>query len=94
MARAPTRLKRLFAHDTSEAIAEALANAGCLSPLARKQRHALIQLIARTLTPRGHDGPPMPGPTPADTLESALMDHGYLNDRGIDWAHTILGPND
>jgi hypothetical protein len=94
MARAPTRLKRLFAHDTSEAIADALAKAGCLSPLSRKQRKALIQLITHTLTPPAHDGPPIAGPTPADSLESALIDHGYLNERGIEWARTILGPND
>jgi hypothetical protein len=32
----------------------------------------------------------MPGPSPADDLESALIEHGYLNDRGLEWAHTIV----
>jgi hypothetical protein len=94
MARAPTRLKRLFDQPTSAAIADALATADCLSPLGRKDRKALIRLITDTLSPRASDGPPMPGPTPADNLESALLDHGYLNERGIDWAHTIVGPHD
>jgi hypothetical protein len=89
MARAPTRLKQLiYSSKTIPGIADVLNQAGCLSHYARANRKALAQLISDTLVPR--EGPPMPGPSPADDLESALIDHGYLNERGLEWAHTIL----
>jgi hypothetical protein len=92
MARAPTRLKQLFyGSKTIPGIVDALADADCLSPAGRRNRRAVAQLVTATLTPR--TGPPMPGPSPADDLESALIAHGYLNDRGIEWAHTIVSPD-
>jgi hypothetical protein len=92
MARAPTRLKALFYKDaTPEGIRRTLAAAGCLSTAARRDRRAVTHLIRTTLRPT--DGPPLPGPTPADRLESALSDAGYLNDRGLEWSHTIVGPD-
>jgi hypothetical protein len=88
MAGAPTRLKQLInSSKTIPGIADVLDRAGCLSDYARANRKALAQLISETLVPR--EGPPMPGPSPADDLESALIERGYLNDRGLEWAHTI-----
>jgi hypothetical protein len=92
MARAPTRLKALFYKDTTpEGILRTLAAAGCLSTAARRDRRAVTHLIRTTLRPS--DGPPIPGPSPADRLESALSDAGYLNDRGLEWSHAIVGPD-
>jgi hypothetical protein len=93
VARAPTRLKQLiYRSKTIPGIADALAEADCLSAAACRDRKALARLISETLVPR--EGPPIPGPSPADDLESALIEHGYLNARGLEWAHTIVGPLD
>jgi hypothetical protein len=93
MARAPTRLKALFyGCETAEQIVQALAAAECLSIAARRNRHAVAQLIRTTLEPRQTAGPPEVGPSSADRLESALADAGYLSDRGLEWARTIVSP--
>jgi hypothetical protein len=93
MARAPTRLKALFYKKdvTPDGIRRTLAAAGCLSTAARRDRRTVTHLIRTTLLPT--EGPPVPGPSPADRLESALSDAGYLNDRGLEWSHTIVGPD-
>jgi hypothetical protein len=91
MARAPTRLKMVFyGSPTVAGIVAALTKAGCLSKVALRNRKAVAQLVRTALVPR--EGPPMPGPTPADDLESALIEQGYLSDRGLEWARTIVDP--
>jgi hypothetical protein len=94
MALAPTRLKALFYRDpTPQGIARTLAAFGCLTIKARFYRRPVIQLIDTTLHPEPDDGPPMPGPSTADRLSQALAASGYLNDRGLEWARTIVGPD-
>jgi hypothetical protein len=93
MAQAPTRLKALFyGSPTVGGILRTLAKAGCLSDLAHRKRRDVAQLIRTTLAPRDDAGPAMPGPSPADDLVNALIANGYLNDRGLEWARTIVHP--
>jgi hypothetical protein len=94
MAQAPTRLKMLFYRSpTPEGIIRVLAATGCLSRSGRRDRRAVAQLIRKTLDRPADDGPAMPGPTPADRLQNELADAGYLSDRGMEWARTIVGPD-
>jgi hypothetical protein len=87
MALAPTRLKALFYRDpTPKGIARTLAAFGCLTIKARFYRRPVIQLIDTTLHPE-------PEPSTADRLSQALAEAGYLSDRGLAWARTIVGPD-
>jgi hypothetical protein len=93
MAKPPTRLKTLFyGSPTPEGIARVLAAAGCLTWTARLHRRPVVQLIRDVLDRPAPDGPPIVGPSPADRLESALADAGYLSERGLEWARTIVPP--
>jgi hypothetical protein len=97
MAIAPTRLKALFSRSpTPDGIVRVLAAAGCLSRAALRDRRAVAALIDDTLNARHTDAdtaPPMPGPSSADRLSSALGNAGYLSERGQEWAQTIVGPD-